>query len=52
LPLFALQPAHHGFALAEIRVSKTESRLAAYLNRLLQQNRHEADIHAVMAIVH
>src|SRR6267142_6355971 len=26
--------------LTEIRVSRTESRIAAYLNRLLQQNRH------------
>jgi len=28
--------------LTEIRVTRTESRFAAYLNRLLQQNRHKA----------
>jgi hypothetical protein len=31
-------------ALIEIRVSKTESRFAAYLNGLLQQNLPEAEV--------
>jgi len=30
--------------LAEIRVNTTESRFERYLNRLLQQNRPEADL--------
>ena len=44
LTLVTLQTAHHGFDLAEIRVSITESRFAACLNRLLQQNRHFSDL--------
>ncbi|MDX6559663.1 MAG: hypothetical protein QOF72_2712, partial [Blastocatellia bacterium] len=34
--------------LAEIRVNTTESRFAAYLNRLLQQNLPAADIHLLL----
>ena len=42
LTLFVLQTAP--LALAEIRVSRTESRFAALLNGLLQQNLPHADV--------
>src|SRR5256885_9169502 len=41
---FALPASHHGLPLTKIRVSKMESRFAASLNGLLQQNRPAADI--------
>src|ERR1700755_161950 len=44
LTLVTLQTAHHWIDLAEIRVNRTESRLAASLNRLLQQNLPIGDI--------
>src|SRR5215208_3761545 len=44
LRLFALQPTHHGLPPTKIRVSKMESRFAASLNRLLQQNLPDADV--------
>src|ERR1700755_709132 len=43
LPLAPLQPAPHCLDLPKIRLKRTESRLPASLNRLLQQNRHKAD---------
>ena len=44
LTLVTLQTAHHGSTSPQIRLNTTESRFAACLNRLLQQNLPEADI--------
>ena len=44
LTLVTLQTARSWIDLAEIRVNVTESRFVACLNRLLQQNRHFADV--------
>jgi hypothetical protein len=44
LTLVTLLTARSWIDLAAIRVNKTESRFAAGLNRLLQQNRHVTDM--------
>jgi hypothetical protein len=44
LTLVTLQTARSWIDLAENRVNTTESRFAARLNRLLQQNRHISDM--------
>jgi hypothetical protein len=51
LTLVTLQTARSWIDLAENRVTTTESRFVASLNRLLQQNRHETDIDPAMVDV-